>query len=125
MYRDGRFDLASDHSSMMKVAYSGAEVESKGNVCYRQNCEQDSNRKTNQESGRNYETMVETWRIWPLKRTSRALCSEKRISNWTCRSSIPVLGPFLVSWTQLEDSISLSSTVPRNSSGNQRRKFFR
>jgi len=55
MYRDRRFDLASDHSSMMKVAYSGAEVESKDNVCYRQNCEQDSNRKTNQESGRNYE----------------------------------------------------------------------
>jgi len=38
MYRDRRFDLASDHSSMMKVAYSGAEVESKDNVCYRQNC---------------------------------------------------------------------------------------
>ncbi len=29
MYRDKRFDLASDHSSMMKVAYSSTEIESK------------------------------------------------------------------------------------------------
>jgi len=55
MYRDKRFDLASDHAGPVKVAYSQAEVESKDNICYGQNRNQDSNRKTNQESGRNYE----------------------------------------------------------------------
>src|SRR5437899_7424430 len=69
--------------------------------------------------------MVETWRIWPLKRTSRAPCSEKRISNWTSRSSIRELGPFLANWTRWADSVSLSPIVPRNSSGNQPQQFFR
>ena len=50
MYRDKRFDLASDHTGIMKVAYSRAEIESKDNICYGQNRNQDSNRETNQES---------------------------------------------------------------------------
>jgi hypothetical protein len=34
MYRDRQFDLASDHSSMMKVAYLGTEIESEDIVRY-------------------------------------------------------------------------------------------
>ena len=52
MYRDRRFDLASDHSSMMKVAYLETEIESEDIVRYCEQREQDSNRKTDRESGR-------------------------------------------------------------------------
>src|SRR5438046_9514433 len=69
--------------------------------------------------------MVETWRRLPLKRTSRAPCSEKRISNLTCRSSILAPGTFSTNWTQLAGSVSLSTIVPGNSSGSQLRQFFR
>jgi len=40
---------------MVKVAYLEAEVESKDNICYCQNCEQDSDWKTKRESGRDHE----------------------------------------------------------------------
>ena len=52
MYRDKRFDLASDPTGMMKVANSRAEIESKDNICYGQNRKQDSDWKTDRESGR-------------------------------------------------------------------------
>ncbi len=52
MYRDRRFDLASDHSSMMKVAYLGTEIEGEDIVPCREYCEQDPNRKIDHVSGR-------------------------------------------------------------------------
>ena len=53
MYRERRFDLASDHSSMMKIAHLDAKVDSEEVVRYCQYCEKDTNKKVDRESGWN------------------------------------------------------------------------
>ena len=55
MNRDRRFCLASDHASMMKVAYLYREVEGEDIVRQRQQSDQDSEWKTNRVSDRDCE----------------------------------------------------------------------
>ena len=54
MYHDRWFELFSERPSLVKIAYPGAEIESEDVVRYRQCCDQDSYRKTNCISRRDY-----------------------------------------------------------------------